>query len=140
MAILLSGILFLWKWSVGHYLYGLLSDKEEVNFKKFKLSLIVELAFGIVWGLLFFTGFILVIVITLSNYFYILFILIALFGVTVFLFAKISFFPHLAAKAIIKELPYRAVTLDQVYFRLLLHIELQKRLNEIYERHGMTGK
>jgi hypothetical protein len=139
-AILVSTILFLYKWSVGHYLYNLLPDKEEVNLKKYKFSLVSGFVFGIIWGLLFFTGFILVAAIALSAYPYVFAILIVLFIVRVFIFAKISFFPYLAAKAILQELPYRVITLDQAYFRMLLIIELQKNVNEIYKKHGITNK
>jgi len=137
---LMAIILFLYKWSVARYLYNLLPDKEEVNFKKYKLSLISGAAFGIIWGLLFFTGFIFVAAIAVSTYPYIFVILIGLFLLRVFVFAKISFFPYLAAKAILQEQPYRVITLDQVYFRFLLNIELQKKVNEIYKRYGTTDK
>jgi hypothetical protein len=137
---LMAIVLFLYKWSVAHYLYNLLPDKEEVNFKKYKLSLISGAAFGIIWGLLFFTGFIFVAAIAVSTYPYIFVILIGLFLLRVFVFAKISFFPYLAAKAILQEQPYQVITLDQVYFRFLLNIELQKRVNEIYKRYGVTDK
>ena len=138
--VLVSTVLFLYKWSVGNYLYNLLPDKEEVNFRKYKFSLINGFAFGIIWGLLFFTGFILVAAIAISTYPYVFAILIGLFVVRVFVFAKISFFPYLAAKAILQEQPYRVITLDQVYLRFLLIIELQKNVNEIYKRYGTISR
>jgi len=137
---LMAIILFLYKWSVAHYLYNLLPDKAEVNFKKYKLSLISGAAFGIIWGLLFFTGFIFVAAIAVSTYPYIFVILIGLFLLRVFVFAKISFFPYLAAKAILQEQPYRVITLDQVYLRFLLLIELQKNVNEIYKKYGTISR
>lgn len=139
-AILVSIVLFLYKWNVSHYLYKLLPDNEGINFKKYKFSLISGFVFGMIWGLLFFTGFILVAVIALSNYPYIFAILIALFVMRVLIFAKINFFPYLAAKAILQGLPYRAVTLEQIYFRFLLIIEMQKNVQEIYKLHGITNK
>ena len=139
IAILVSLVLFLWKWSIGHYLYQVLPDKEEINFKKYKLSLILSLVFGIIWGLLFMTGFIFVLVLATGDTPYLVFLLILLFGVNVFVFARINLFPYVAAKSILQELPYRAIILPQTVFRFIRAIELQKELNEIYSRFGIAG-
>ena len=140
IAILLSLVLFLWKWSIGHYLYQVLPDKEEINFKKYKLSLVINLIFGIGGGLLFMTGFIFVLLLATGNTPYLVYLLLLLFAVNVFVFARINLFPYFAAKSILQELPYRAIILPQTFFRFIRAIELQKELNEIYSRFGMTGK
>jgi len=132
MAILVSAFLFLWKWSLGHYLYELLPDKEEVNFKRFKLSLLIKFIFGLVWGLLFLTGYIFVILFATGDTPYLVFLLIILYAITVFVFAKAHLFPYLASKAIKQELPYRAITLSPFNLGFLRMIELQKDVNEVY--------
>ena len=140
IAILVSLVIFLWKWFIGHYLYDLLPDKEEVNFKKYKLSLIINLVFGIIWGLLFLTGFVFVLILSTGQIPYLFFLLILLFGVNAFIFARSNLFPYFASKSILQSLPYRAVTLTPTFFRFIRTIELQKELNEIYSRFGNSGK
>ena len=140
IAILVSLVLFFWKWSIGHYLYDLLPDKEGINFGKYKLSLIINLVFGIIWGVLFFTGFILVLLLATGDIPYLFFLLLLLFAVNVFVFARINQFPYLASKSILQELPYRAITFTPTFIRFVRAIELQKEINEIYSRFGTAGK
>ena len=140
MAIVISIVLFLWKWSLGHYLYELLPDKEEVNFKMFRLSLLINLAVGIIWGLLFLTGLVVVLLFATGDTPYLFFLLIFLYVLIRFLFIRANIFPYLAAKAVLQNLPYRAITLSLTFIGFVRMIELQTDVNEIYSKFGMSGK
>jgi hypothetical protein len=121
-------------------LIALLPDKEEINFRKYELSLIINLLFGILWGLLFITRFIFVLILATGETPYLLFLLVILFAVNAFVFARINLFPYFAAKAILQELPYRAIILTPTFFRFIRAIELQKEVNEIHSRFNTVNK
>ena len=130
----------LWKWSIGNYLFNCLPDKEEVNIKKFRLSIILNIAFGLILGFIVYTGFFISFILSESKLQYFFFFLLFLFIIKTILFSRINLFPYIAAKAILQQLPYRAITLNPFSLFFLRAIGLQKDVNKIEKGIDTTGR
>ena len=137
-AIVMATILFSWHWTIAHYLYNLLPDKEGINFKQYKLFLIAGLIFGLIWGVAFFSAYILLLVAAIISHPYLFFIFFGLI-ILLIIINMLQSFPYKAAKALINEIPYKSVKLESFFFRFYPMTVLQNDVRKVYLKYGKVS-